>query len=73
MQCSRLLISQDRHEVYLNFAEFDDLYIGYVKGRSKAPVSLLRMHEYGPFDITNGKHMKALGEIVLAFEIDVCS
>jgi hypothetical protein len=49
-----VLISQDRHEVYLTFAAFDRDYVGYVTGKAEAKVdTLLRMHQFGPFVISN--------------------
>ena len=34
---SRLMISQDRHEIYLNFATFDSKYVNYVQNIREAP------------------------------------
>lgn len=64
----RLLISQDRHEIYLSVATFDDEYVKYIQGRptSKEP-SLLIMQSYGPFPVADKSEMMQLGVYLLAF------
>ncbi|KAH7325713.1 hypothetical protein B0I35DRAFT_474458 [Stachybotrys elegans] len=64
----RLMVSQDRHEVYLTVASFDDDYISYIRGH-KMTNSFLKMQEYGPFDVCNKDHMRYLGRILLAVSI----
>ncbi|KAI1130603.1 hypothetical protein F5Y10DRAFT_235195 [Nemania abortiva] len=67
----RLLISQDRHEIYLTFGQFDAAYLDYIRHRAPGS-SFLVMNEYGPFDIGQEKHMEYLGEIVLGFALQAC-
>ncbi|KAI0435027.1 hypothetical protein F5Y09DRAFT_158661 [Xylaria sp. FL1042] len=74
----RLLISQDRDEIYLTFAEFDADYVDYVCHKPidphepRRPRSFLTMTEYGPFDVGNRKAMKKLGELVLGLALGAC-
>ncbi|KAL2005982.1 hypothetical protein VTN00DRAFT_9636 [Thermoascus crustaceus] len=64
-----LHISQDRHEIFLTFAEYGKSYLSYIKeGLSPAdPEPFLTLHEFGPWDTTNAGHMQELGPIILAF------
>lgn len=66
---SHLLVSQNRHEVYLTFATYDEAYLRYLNGPSHPndPTSFLEMHEYGPWDTYNSSHMNKLGRILLAY------
>ncbi|CAJ2513175.1 Uu.00g012940.m01.CDS01 [Anthostomella pinea] len=68
---ARMLISQDRHEIYLTFASFDASYVDYMQHRTNQS-SLLEMWEYGPFLISEPEHMKTLGVVVLAYVLQVC-
>ena len=77
----RLLVSQDRHEVFLTLATFNKDYVEYVLGNLNAEVKsskgstsgpFLRMNEVGPFITTNKSHMKCLGYYVLAFTLQEC-
>ncbi|KAI1295919.1 hypothetical protein F5Y03DRAFT_399085 [Xylaria venustula] len=68
----RLLISQDRHRIYLNFASFDTNYVDYIcdkQGIDHNAVSFLTMHEYGPFDVGDETDMSMLGELVLGYAL----
>jgi hypothetical protein len=74
---SRLLLSQDRHEIYLTFACFDAEYVAYIcdtteSNRKARTPSFLQMQEYGPFDTSVASHMRGLGELVLAFCLQSC-
>ncbi|KAI1748294.1 hypothetical protein F4782DRAFT_517965 [Xylaria castorea] len=71
----RLLISQDRHWIYLNFAVFDASYVDYIcdeQGIDLDAVSFLQMNEYGPFDVGNQLDMSRLGELVLGYALGEC-
>ncbi|PWY90771.1 hypothetical protein BO70DRAFT_384399 [Aspergillus heteromorphus CBS 117.55] len=61
-------VSQNRHEIWLIFAEYNGKYLDYLEGKCKAtdPLSFLTMHEVGPFDTMKKPHMDHLGLIVLA-------
>jgi hypothetical protein len=69
----RLLVSQDRHEIYLTFARFSSGYVKYLKEGIKEGEPFLLMHEFGPFDIKHMRHMKKLGETILAFTLQMSS
>lgn len=69
-ECNRHLhISQDRHEIFLTFAEYGESYLKYLKeGLSPGdPEPFLTLHEFGPWDIKDARHMQELGPIILAF------
>ncbi|KAI8623451.1 hypothetical protein F5Y19DRAFT_481649 [Xylariaceae sp. FL1651] len=68
--CRRLLVSQDRHEIYVTIAKFDADYVDYICGHYSTKHSLLEMQEYGPFETDNSGHMSAFGHMMLAFTID---
>ncbi|GKZ30561.1 hypothetical protein AbraIFM66950_009572 [Aspergillus brasiliensis] len=64
--------SQDRHEIWLSFAEYDAEYIRYIEAGfqdPERPRSFLTMHEYGPFDTTKESHMTELAVILLALTL----
>ncbi|KAI0467625.1 hypothetical protein F4859DRAFT_493029 [Xylaria cf. heliscus] len=68
----RLLISQDRHLIYLNFAVFDASYVDYIcnsPGIDLDDASFLVMNEYGPFSIRSPPDMSMLGELVLGYTL----
>jgi hypothetical protein len=82
------MVSQDRHEIYLIIAEYDDAYLDYIKNEnqpdppsdpyistdsddsddpdSQNQVSLMTMHQFGPWNVSLKHHMKELGELMLA-------
>lgn len=69
--CRRIHVSQDRQEIFLTFAEYDDDYLAYLNDktpRSTAP-SFLTMHQYGPWDTENPSDMAKLGPILLAIAL----
>jgi hypothetical protein len=70
-QLRRLLVSQDRHEIFITFATFDAKYVDYIRHRG-AGESFLEMQTYGPFDIGDKGPMRLLGEIMLAFALQEC-
>ncbi|PWY87803.1 hypothetical protein BO94DRAFT_574909 [Aspergillus sclerotioniger CBS 115572] len=67
----RILISQDRHEIYLTFAEYDANYIRYLNntlGKDEKP-GFLTLHVFGPWDTTRAGDVKQLGSILLAIAL----
>ncbi|PYH38808.1 uncharacterized protein BO87DRAFT_350287 [Aspergillus neoniger CBS 115656] len=62
----RLIISQDRHEIYISVAEYDDNYIDYLQTGQTRNNPFLVMHQYGPWDTLNPDAMDDLGPIILA-------
>lgn len=68
---SRLLVSQDRHQIFVTLAQFDSDYVNYIRdnvpGDRPTRLSFLQMKEYGPFGIDSSSHMDALGQLLLAF------
>ncbi|KAH9890297.1 hypothetical protein F4778DRAFT_753258 [Xylariomycetidae sp. FL2044] len=66
----RLLISQDRNEIYLTFAVYDADYVDYIRGRQYDKRSFLVMNEFGPFHTEVQSHMHVLAKIMLAFSLE---
>ncbi|PGH30095.1 hypothetical protein GX50_07157 [[Emmonsia] crescens] len=56
-----VLLSQDRHEVFLTVPLYDANYIKHLKGEAdaKTPLSFLSMRSYGPWNIYNTKSLSA--------------
>lgn len=78
--CSYPLVSQNRHEVYLNVAEYGPEFIKYLKDELQdtkgkeakiKPESFMKIHSFGPFDLTNVQHVNFLSHILLAYTIKV--
>ncbi|KAK1146285.1 hypothetical protein N8T08_003072 [Aspergillus melleus] len=63
-----LHVSQDRSEIYITFAEYDDEYINYLRDDSNPDSNLhfLTMHQYGPWGTSNLEDMRDLGKFLLA-------
>ena len=66
-----MLISQDRHEIYLVIAEYGSDYVKYLNDETPDDSALpfMTMNEFGPWDVTHSNRMKQLGEILLAFTL----
>ncbi|CEL01829.1 hypothetical protein ASPCAL01407 [Aspergillus calidoustus] len=67
----RFIISQVRHEIFITLAEYKTEYVNYLQGVSDASgnISLMAMHEYGPWDTRSAAHMYDLGLILLAISL----
>ncbi|PYI05846.1 hypothetical protein BO78DRAFT_407843 [Aspergillus sclerotiicarbonarius CBS 121057] len=67
----RFHVSQDRHEIWLILAEYDERYLNYLKGdyNETEARSFLTMHEIGPWDTQSKEAMKHLGPILLALAL----
>ena len=83
----RILVSQDRDEIYVTFATYDESYIEYIlQGEKKVnPLrkavknitgdkesSFLTMHEYGPFITNAPNHMRYFGWLILIIMSNLC-
>ncbi|KAI1421868.1 hypothetical protein F5Y12DRAFT_664252 [Xylaria sp. FL1777] len=68
----RLLISQDKDEIFLTFAEFDASYVDYICHQRPDSSSHLTMNEYGPFQVSSESAMKQLGQLVLGLVLYYC-
>ncbi|KAK2771369.1 hypothetical protein FQN53_005086 [Emmonsiellopsis sp. PD_33] len=64
----RCMISQDRHEIYLIIATYNEDYVAYLQGEWEDGDSdpFLVMHEIGPFSPAAERHMERLGRIIAA-------
>lgn len=66
-------MSQDRHEVYVTIATFDDEYVKYIRCEKPRKRSFLKMQEFGPFSVLVKRHMEEFGHILLALSIEADS
>jgi hypothetical protein len=66
--CSRVLLSQDRHEIFLIIAEYNKEYIAFLDNKKDQPYhdrnTFLSMHKFGPFKIANRRHIERLASFV---------
>ncbi|RDW84141.1 uncharacterized protein DSM5745_04467 [Aspergillus mulundensis] len=66
----RIHLCQDRHEVFILYAEYTEKYLEYLRtgagAKSDDPETFLTMHEFGPWDTTDPDRMKHLAPIVVA-------
>ncbi|PYH99198.1 hypothetical protein BO71DRAFT_446675 [Aspergillus ellipticus CBS 707.79] len=67
----RLHVSQDRHQMFITFAEYDGNYIQYLNNTlpPNSPRPFLRMHEFGPWNTMNRNDMESIGSILLAIAL----
>lgn len=71
---NRLLISQDRHEIFLSVATYTSAYVKYLHGdkqyqdgKAQDASSFLKITEYGPWNIEKHGHMKHLAHVIVEF------
>ena len=66
---SHLIVSQDRQEIYISLAEYENDYITYLQTGGIHNNPFLVMHQFGPWDTNNPKAMAELGPILLALTL----
>ncbi|KAF7173674.1 hypothetical protein CNMCM5623_005900 [Aspergillus felis] len=64
-----LLVSQDRHEIYLTFAPYTQAYKGYLGGEEAKADSFLVMKTFGPWRTCDPAQMNDFGHILLAIDL----
>lgn len=72
----RVLISQNRRQIFVTIAKYDQAYVDYIKGNTVLGEELegpdgpfLTMERYGPYDITNWEEMRWISHMLLALSI----
>ncbi|KAE8406285.1 hypothetical protein BDV37DRAFT_269932 [Aspergillus pseudonomiae] len=67
----RVHVSQNRHEIFITIAEYDNGYVSYLRKKpaNDEHPSFLTMHQYGPWNTDNAADMKKLGPILLALTL----
>ncbi|KAJ3476320.1 hypothetical protein NLG97_g9168 [Lecanicillium saksenae] len=72
----RVLISQDRDELYVTVATFSEKYINYIRDRTtdreqradrKDDTGFLRVQCQGPYHLSNPRHMEEFGKQMTSF------
>ncbi|KAL2821904.1 hypothetical protein BJX63DRAFT_427265 [Aspergillus granulosus] len=64
----RIHVSQDRHEIWVIIADYDDSYLRYLEGEDD-PDAFMTMQEYGPWFTDNLNHMRHLAPILVAIAL----
>lgn len=62
---NRLLVSQDRHEIYITFARYNPQYAEYLTNKKGKRDGFLVMESYGPWHINNHENMRYLGQVIV--------
>ncbi|GAA88048.1 hypothetical protein AKAW_06162 [Aspergillus luchuensis IFO 4308] len=65
----RIIISQDRQEIYISVAKYDDNYIAYLQTRNNQSNPFMTMHQFGPWNTHSAAAMRELGPILLAISL----
>lgn len=72
----RVLISQNRRQIFVTIAKYDQAYVDYIKGNTvlgeehEGPDGpFLTMERHGPYDITNWEEMRWISHMLLALSI----
>ncbi|OGM46074.1 hypothetical protein ABOM_005662 [Aspergillus bombycis] len=67
----RIIVSQDRHEIFLTVAKYGDEYIRYLSDKNDqgGSNSFMTMHQFGPWNTLDVASMKLLGPILLAISL----
>jgi hypothetical protein len=66
---SRLLISQDRHEIFIGFATYNPDFYEYLRRNKVTPDAFLKVVTYGPWSIENSRHMEQLSQVIVAIKL----
>ncbi|KAL4966500.1 uncharacterized protein BDV14DRAFT_171191 [Aspergillus stella-maris] len=64
----RIHVCQDRHEIYLVYAEYDDDYLKYLGGEEK-PDAFMKLHQFGGWDTGDLESMVHLAPILVAIAL----
>ncbi|KAM5458113.1 hypothetical protein MaudCBS49596_000023 [Microsporum audouinii] len=65
----RAMILQERQEIRLVIAKYDQKYVDYLHDQTVTDLSLLEMHELGAWDIRTKRDMEGFGVILLALAL----
>lgn len=58
---SRVLVSQDRDEIFITLAQYHRDYVNYLQGKQATKGSFLKMWLFGPYKINQPLQMRILG------------
>ncbi|KAL4946272.1 hypothetical protein BDV06DRAFT_183087 [Aspergillus oleicola] len=68
MKGRRIHVCQDRHEIYIIYAEYDNEYLEYLGGEEK-PDAFMTLYEFGPWDTEDLEHMVHLAPILVSIAL----
>jgi hypothetical protein len=69
---SRIILSQDRHEIYISVAEYDLQWEKYIKGLDTGlhnNAGFMKVAQYGPYMLSVPRDMLETAKIILAIQI----
>ncbi|CAI7564972.1 unnamed protein product [Penicillium glandicola] len=72
---TRIHVSQDRHQVFVTVAKYDEEYLEYLNNPNQSSdnddekLSFLTMHQFGPWNTLDRSHIRDLGPILLAISL----
>ncbi len=72
LKIRRVLVSQDRHEVYVTCATYTSDYVRYLRNQLSRPPNanlFMTMNEFGPFVIRRPSNLRDLGAVLLALTL----
>lgn len=58
---SRILISQDRDQIFITLAQYKGDYLDYLQGKPATSEAFLRMFLFGPYNTFVPHHMESFG------------
>ncbi|KAL3460934.1 hypothetical protein BJX64DRAFT_289872 [Aspergillus heterothallicus] len=64
-----LLISQDRHQIFLSFAKITPEYLDYLRNPQSSSRALMPIQPYGPYNIFLREHMEELATLIVALTL----
>lgn len=64
---SRIIISQDRHELFVTIGSYIGSYVQFVKGTQGKYPDYLQLQEYIPWKISSQNNMRHVALIMVAF------
>lgn len=70
---SRLIVSQDRHQIFVTFASCPQAYFSYIdrENREATNDAFLTMQRFGPWRIDNHQDMRHFAQLIVAITL-VC-
>ncbi|RDW84145.1 uncharacterized protein DSM5745_04471 [Aspergillus mulundensis] len=65
----RIHVSQDRHEIFIIVAEYDEAYLAFLRDEKESPDAFMRMRQYGPWNTLDRTDMERVTPILLAIAL----
>lgn len=62
----RVIFSQTGKQIWISIARYSDGFLRYLNEDEVKDTKLMRVDQFGPFDISSATEMKRVSEIILA-------